>query len=66
MKLRKVPPGWGEPLQPPPGYFGFDGSVPDEVQRPLILDWAANQRIASGWRWSPARRHRPSWSAASR
>ena len=50
MKLRKVPPGWGEPLQPPPGYFGFDGGVPDETQRRLILDWAVNQRIASGWR----------------
>ncbi|MFK4223432.1 hypothetical protein [Streptomyces sp. NPDC019890] len=50
MKLRKVPPGWGEPLQPPPGYFGFEGRVPDETQRRLILDWAVNQRIASGWR----------------
>ncbi|MCX4587020.1 hypothetical protein [Streptomyces sp. NBC_01481] len=50
MKLRKVSPGWGEPLQPPPGYFGSEGGVPDEARRRLILDWAVNQRIASGWR----------------
>ncbi|AVZ72611.1 hypothetical protein SLUN_10825 [Streptomyces lunaelactis] len=50
MKLRKVPTGWAEPLQPPPGYFGSEAGPPDETRRRLILDWAVNQRIASGWR----------------
>jgi len=43
------PKGWGA-LQPPPGYYSAVGRPPDEMQRGLILDWAVNQRIASGWR----------------
>ncbi|WP_326652579.1 MULTISPECIES: hypothetical protein [unclassified Streptomyces] len=50
MNPRKVPARWAEPLQPPPGYFGAEESTPDETRRRLILDWAVNQRIASGWR----------------
>ncbi|MEV6164522.1 hypothetical protein AB0L71_21830 [Streptomyces sp. NPDC052052] len=46
---RDEPRGWGA-LQPPPGYYTADGRPPDAAQRGLILDWAVNQRIASGWR----------------
>ncbi|WP_406098792.1 hypothetical protein [Streptomyces sp. NBC_01013] len=49
MKLHREPEGWGA-LQPPPGYYSADGRPPDATQRALILDWAVNQRIASGWR----------------
>ncbi|MGW6205586.1 hypothetical protein ACWF9B_18340 [Streptomyces sp. NPDC055089] len=49
MKSHREPEGWGA-LQPPPGYYSSDGRPPDAMQRALILDWAVNQRIASGWR----------------
>ncbi|MET9914845.1 hypothetical protein ABZZ74_50685 [Streptomyces sp. NPDC006476] len=43
-------PEWGEPIQPHPGFFVPDGAPPDAQQQRLILDWAVNQRIATGWR----------------
>ncbi|MFJ2093122.1 hypothetical protein ACIOEW_28200 [Streptomyces sp. NPDC087901] len=49
MKHHRESSGWGA-LQPPPGYYRADGRPPDATQRALILDWAVNQRIASGWR----------------
>ncbi|MFI5992532.1 hypothetical protein ACIBAC_11850 [Streptomyces sp. NPDC051362] len=51
--------GWGDDAaQPPPGFFPDasppgPGEVPQPVseeQRRLALDWAVNQRVASGWR----------------
>ncbi|MEU0132534.1 hypothetical protein ABZ172_00605 [Streptomyces sp. NPDC006296] len=37
-------------LEPPPGYYGVGGAVPDGRQRGLTLDWAVSRRIATGWR----------------
>ena len=37
-------------LEPPPGYYGASGAVPDATQRGLILDWVVSQRVAAGWR----------------
>jgi hypothetical protein len=37
-------------LEPPPGYYGASGAVPDVAQRDLILDWVVSQRVAAGWR----------------
>jgi len=35
---------------PPPGFFAPGDGPPDGQQQRLILDWAVNQRIATGWR----------------
>ncbi|MFD5820252.1 hypothetical protein [Streptomyces sp. NPDC127038] len=46
-------PGWenpAEPIPPPPDFFTPGDRPPDAQQQRLILDWAVNQRIASGWR----------------
>ncbi|MGW4228919.1 hypothetical protein ACWEF9_06455 [Streptomyces sp. NPDC004980] len=50
MKPRGAPRGEAVSLQPPPGYYGAGGAVPDATQRGLILDWVVSQRIAAGWR----------------
>ncbi|WP_329460888.1 hypothetical protein [Streptomyces sp. NBC_01431] len=49
MEPQEVPQGWGHPIEPPPGFFSGAEGPADAAQRALILDWAVNQRIATGW-----------------